>query len=257
MMQEEQLLSPFQIIVADDKKAIRTGLSYMIQRVSHEIEVLEAANGLEAWNFIQLTPHVRMAFVDIRMPGLDGLQLCEKIRLEGKNIKVVIVSAYREFDYARQALRYGVSDYLLKPVNPTDVVHLVKNTLTTYQERSTKTLTEDDRQARLVIEQVRKWVHDHLDQDITLADLAEKFHYTPNYLSALFKKQIGKGFLDYLADCRMQRATHLLKDPALRMSQIAVQVGYTNARAFSIAFRKTCGTTPTEYREHYGIDSVE
>jgi two-component system response regulator YesN len=68
----------------------------------------------------------------------------------------------------------------------------------------------------------------------------------------LFKKEIGIGFQEYLLDCRMQRARHLLQDPALRISDIAQQVGYTNPKAFSIAFRKACSIPPTEYREMRG-----
>lgn len=106
------------------------------------------------------------------------------------------------------------------------------------------------------VEYVRDWIHRHLDQDITLAELAEKLHYTPNYLSMLFKRETGKGFQEYLADCRLQRAALLLKDPSLRMIEIAQQVGYTNAKAFSIAFRKSYSLTPTEYREQHGIKSI-
>jgi two-component system, response regulator YesN len=109
-----------------------------------------------------------------------------------------------------------------------------------------------EKQERLLIEQVRIWIHDHLHQDITLLDLSHQFHYSVNYLSMLFKKEIGTGFQEYVLACRMQRAKHLLLDPALRISDIAQQVGYTNPKAFSIAFRKMCGIPPTECRELRG-----
>ncbi|HEU5384031.1 MAG TPA: AraC family transcriptional regulator, partial [Ktedonobacteraceae bacterium] len=108
------------------------------------------------------------------------------------------------------------------------------------------------KQERLLIEQVRLWIHDHLHQDLTLLDLSLQFHYSVNYLSMLFKKEIGTGFQEYVLACRMQRAKHLLLDPALRISDIAQQVGYTNPKAFSIAFRKTYGIPPTECREMRG-----
>jgi transcriptional regulator GlxA family with amidase domain len=71
----------------------------------------------------------------------------------------------------------------------------------------------------------------------------------------LFKKEIRTSFQEYLLDCRMQRAKHLLLDPTLRISGIAQQVGYTNPKAFSIAFHEACGIPPTEYREMRGRGS--
>nr|HET6903281.1 helix-turn-helix transcriptional regulator [Ktedonobacteraceae bacterium] len=90
---------------------------------------------------------------------------------------------------------------------------------------------------------------------VTLLDLSRRFHYSVSYISMLFKKEIGTGFQEYLFDCRMQRAKHLLLDPTLRISHIAQQVGYTNPKAFSIAFHKACGIPPTDYRERRGRET--
>jgi YesN/AraC family two-component response regulator len=189
---------------------------------------------------------VQLAFIDIRMPGMDGLQICEKAHALHIPTKVVIISGFRDFEYARQALRYGVADYLLKPIHPSDVALHVREL---HVQETPEAESLKGRQERLVIDHVRSWIHHHLHEDITLNDLAEALGYTPNYLGALFKKETGKGFLEYLIDCRVQRARHLLLDPSLRITDIALQVGYTNAKAFSIAFRKVCNITPTEYRE--------
>jgi two-component system response regulator YesN len=232
------------VLVADDERLIRQGLQVLITRHYGELTVLEASNGQQCWDILSTEPRIRLAFVDIRMPELNGLQICEKMKLAGLPVKMVIISGFRDFEYARQALRYGVVDYLLKPVNPSDVLRLTQEAVMAPE------LTE--RQERLVIEQIRKWIHDHLHEDLTLLDLSQKFHYSVSYVSMLFKKEIGIGFQEYLLDCRMQRAKHLLRDPALRISDIAQQVGYTNPKAFSISFRKACGIPPTEYREMRG-----
>ena len=54
--------------------------------------------------------------IDIQMPGFNGLEVIGKMREQKKNIQFIIISGYSQFEYARQALRYGVKDYLLKPV---------------------------------------------------------------------------------------------------------------------------------------------
>jgi two-component system response regulator YesN len=245
---EQKQEQTHRVLVADDERAIRQGLQVLITRYYRELIVLEASNGQECWDLLSAEPEIRLAFVDIRMPEVNGLQICEKVKTAGLPVKIVIISGFRDFDYARQALRYGVVDYLLKPVNPVDVLHLVREAVTV--PLLAPALTE--RQERLVIEQIRKWIHDHLHEDITLLDLSQRFHYSASYLSMLFKKEIGTGFQEYLLDCRIQRAKHLLLDPALRISDIAQQVGYTNPKAFSISFHKVCGFPPTEYREMRG-----
>lgn len=238
----------FRVLVADDERVIRQGLQVLITRHYRELTVLEASNGRECWDILSTESQIRLAFVDIRMPEINGLQICEKVKMAELPVKIVIISGFRDFDYARQALRYGVVDYLLKPVNPSDVLRLIHEAV--MAPLFAPELSE--RQERLVIEQIRKWIHDHLHEDMTLIDLSLRFHYSASYVSTLFKKEIGTGFQEYLLDCRMQRAKHLLLDPALRISEIAQQVGYTNPKAFSIAFRKVCGIPPTEYREMRG-----
>ncbi len=250
-MDQKQVLS-HRVLVADDERVTRQGLQVLITRHYRELTVLEASNGQECWDILSTEPQIRLAFVDIRMPEINGLQICEKMKMAGLPVKIVIISGFRDFEYARQALRYGVVDYLLKPVNPSDVLRLVHEAVTTPLLASELT----KRQERLVIEQIRKWIHDHLHGDITLLDLSQRFHYSVSYLSMLFKKEIGTGFQEYLLDCRMQRAKHLLLDPALRISHIAQQVGYTNPKAFSIAFHKACGIPPTEYREMRGRETT-
>ena len=241
-----------QILVADDERVIRQGLQVLLARYYRELTVLEASNGQDCWDILRTEPQVRLAFIDIRMPEINGLQICEKVKTAGLPVKIVIISGFRDFEYAHQALRYGVVDYLLKPVNPSDVLRLVHEAV--MLPSLAPELTE--KQERLIIEQIRKWIHDHLHEDITLLDLSRRFHYSVSYISMLFKKEIGTGFQEYLLDCRMQRAKHLLLDPALRISHIAQQVGYTNPKAFSIAFHKACGTPPTEYREMRGRETI-
>jgi two-component system response regulator YesN len=246
-MEQKRELAP-RILIADDERMIRQGLQVLITRHYRELTILEGSNGQQCWDILRAEPQIRLAFVDVRMPEIDGLQVCEKIKMAGLLVKVAIISGFRDFDYARQALRYGVADYLLKPVNPSEVLRLVHEAVLV----SPLATDLNEKQESLLIEQVRTWIHDHLHEDITLLDLSQRFHYSVSYISMLFKKQIGTGFQEYLLDCRVQRAKHLLLDPALRISDIARQVGYTNPKAFSIAFHKACGIPPTEYRELRG-----
>ncbi len=246
------------VLVVDDEKSIRTGMGFLIRSNFQHVNVLEASNGVEAFECIKKLEHKPvLVILDIRMPGMDGLKLCECMKEEGVSIKTAILSGYRDFDYAREAIRFGVADYLLKPVNPSDIIRLVKESIRENADDKKEHDFGDIRQVQQIVEKVRSWIHDHLDQEITLQEISNDLHYTPNYLSTLFKKVIGKGFQEYLIECRMRRARHLLKEPAYKIYEICGRVGYNNSKAFSIAFRKEYGITPTEFRKGLGINNED
>ena len=111
------------ILIVDDEAIIRKGLRKIISRFGFEFEVVgEAENANEALDYIEtVSPDV--IITDIKMPEMDGIELTAKISelnrssKSGMNIKCIILSGYGEFSYAKEALKYGVSEYILKPVN--------------------------------------------------------------------------------------------------------------------------------------------
>lgn len=250
----------YTVFIVDDEKSIRTGLGYLIRSSFRNVDIVEAANGVEAMDKLHKLPYGSqpvLMVIDIRMPGMDGLALCKKMKDEQIVMKTAFISGYKDFEYAQQAIRYGVSDYLLKPVNPSDILRLVSDAVVEVQKCGEEAAFANTGEAQQVAEAVRAWIHDHLDRDITLLQVADGLHYSPNYLSTLFKRVIGKGFQEYLTECRLKRARHLLKDPTLRVYEICRDVGYTNAKAFSVAFRRAYGITPTEYRNSINSDDSQ
>lgn len=106
---------PIPVVIADDEASIRNGLKSSIHSMDLNMEVLGAAkNGIEAWELIlALKPEI--VVTDIRMPGLDGLDLMKKCRENHLDIAFIILSGYDDFTYAQTAIRYGAKAYVLKP----------------------------------------------------------------------------------------------------------------------------------------------
>ncbi|OPA79184.1 hypothetical protein BVG16_08800 [Paenibacillus selenitireducens] len=106
----------YHIVVAEDEHWLRSELTEMIERIGGGFTVIgEAVDGEDAWNMLhELWPSILIT--DIRMPRKDGMELLRNMDDAGLPIVSIIISGYDEFDYARQAVRYGVSEYLLKPV---------------------------------------------------------------------------------------------------------------------------------------------
>lgn len=106
------------LLVVEDELYAREALVRQIQKydTSHIFEIFQAANGADGWEIFQKVDP-ELVLTDIRMPKMDGLQLLEQIREDGCRTKVIILSAYSDFEYARSALANGAFDYLLKPIN--------------------------------------------------------------------------------------------------------------------------------------------
>ncbi|WP_214629079.1 response regulator transcription factor [Paenibacillus agaridevorans] len=106
----------YRILVVDDEPMIRKGLEKLIsQTASAEVIVETAENGADALDRIQAN-RPDFVFTDIRMPRMDGLELCKHIRENDSSIDVVVVSGYSDFEYAQKCVSYGVKEYILKPV---------------------------------------------------------------------------------------------------------------------------------------------
>lgn len=104
------------VLVVEDEKMIRQGLAAMIRRAPTPTEtVLEAKNGLQALEILQSQP-VDLLVTDIRMPGMDGIELVARTKSLPHIPLAIVVSGYDDFHYAVEMLRSGVRDYLLKPV---------------------------------------------------------------------------------------------------------------------------------------------
>lgn len=106
-----------QVLIVDDEENIREGLKYLIDWEANGYSVMGTAkNGEEAY-YICRKKQVDIVLTDIRMPVMDGLMLSKKLYEEMCDIVVIIMSAYKDFSYAQEAIRYHVQSYILKPIN--------------------------------------------------------------------------------------------------------------------------------------------
>lgn len=105
------------ILIVDDEPMIRMGLEKLIRQSPEgtRYRIRTAGDGEEALRLIA-EEQPDYLFTDIRMPKLDGLELCRRLAEAGTDIQMVVVSGYGDFEYARKSMSYGVREYVLKPV---------------------------------------------------------------------------------------------------------------------------------------------
>ncbi len=111
----------YRVLIADDEKIERDGIKFLLSQEEGEFEIHEASNGKQALNILK-SQGIDFLLTDIKMPHMDGLELAGKVSQENPELPIVIFSGYSDFSFAQEAMRYGVKDYVLKPVDP-DTFH--------------------------------------------------------------------------------------------------------------------------------------
>lgn len=124
----------WKVIVVEDNEIVRESICKKIPWSSLEIEISSSfKDGKSAWDYMQ-EKHVDLVISDIVMPLMSGIDLAQNIFKNELSIKIILISAYNEFEYAKNAIRFGVSAYVTKPVEHDDLVGKVKETLHEIEE---------------------------------------------------------------------------------------------------------------------------
>lgn len=116
----------YKLLIVDDDAIIRKGLSKLIDWEEHHFDMVAyAPDGEKAWEIIQ-NQEVNIVVSDIKMPFMDGIELLEKVQENYPDIRVILLTGYEDFEYARQAIKYKAFDYLLKPVDGQQLLETVQ-----------------------------------------------------------------------------------------------------------------------------------
>jgi two-component system response regulator YesN len=190
------------VLIADDEERICQLILALGEWQKLGLEVVGTAqNGPDALHLVRtLLPDILIT--DIRMPGCDGLKVVEEARKVLPELEVIVISGYAQFDYAQTAIRYGVGEYLLKPINRDALHHSLEKMVARCQRRlkeetDIETLLESRDDDRLHLRQ--KLVHDLLAGRLE-ADTPEGLSRTYHFAASQAGCQILLVKLDYAPD---------------------------------------------------------
>ncbi|WP_093987683.1 response regulator transcription factor [Massiliimalia timonensis] len=272
------------IMLVDDEHLIRAGLKSTIEKISAEYQIVaEAANGYEAKEKISFC-QPDIVVLDIKMPGISGIELGEWIKKNYPEKYIVFLSGYAEFSFVQSAIRLGAVDYILKPTRKEQVeTVLQKIREQIYKKQNREAYTDllvcqnnqlypkKDRleeygicifEEILVVKNVTyravEYINRHYAQNISLIHLSENLFINQTYLSELFKKETHIPFAVYGTITRLEHARVLiLNDPHLKVYEIAQMVGMEDSKYFSQVFKKYLGVKPSEYRAVFQTENNE
>ncbi len=257
------------VLIADDEQLERRALHGILSSLEgYELELLEAVNGRQAVLAAEAAP-VDLAFLDIRMPGLDGLQAAHELRKLCPDIHIVFVTAFGQFDYAREAIRLGVDEYLVKPASAEEVrrtamsiigrirVKMQRGDIASWPEAPLALSdsggvdaagVEAARHSSGTVERALEYMQAHLAENLSLADVAAAVGSAPSHLSRLFSRHGGDTFVHAFCRLRISVAKELLRSGRYRVKEVCSMVGFNDQAYFSRVFRKYEGVSPADYR---------
>lgn len=140
------------IVIVEDEIRIREGVEKLIKRIPNEYEmIVTAENGEEGLQII-LEHQQEIVITDIKMPKIDGIEMLTRLKEIGKMPKVIVLSAYSEFEYARQAIKLGVSEYILKPISVVEFTNSLKSLCQQIQDEKENSILNKE-SLKFIVEQ--------------------------------------------------------------------------------------------------------
>ena len=244
----------YRVMLIDDEASARKLMRASLNWESLDMEVVgEAASGIEAINVIDdMKPDI--AFVDISMPFMNGIEFTEVATKRYPNLVIIIMTALDQFEYARKCVSLPVFEYMLKPMvraEVTEVLERVKTRLDgrkKHEDREYDSDMEDGSEIEASsIEQIKKYIEEnYTDSKINLTSVAQTFGFSSSYLSRKFKQETGKNFVEFLTECRMKAAMKLAQSN-MKMFNASNEVGIPDPNYFGRCFKKYTGMSYSEY----------
>lgn len=247
------------VLVVDDEQLILLGIKKILEKTEAvHCEVQTASNAAAA---LEALEHFAadLLITDISMPRMNGLELVREVKHRDLCRQFLILSGFSEFEYAQQALRAGVADYLLKPVNPEELRQAVveaahragqQGELDYLRAYAPYFSHADSEAVPYPLQKLVAYIRSHYREAVSLAALSELSGWSEGYICSQFKKEWGIGYMDLVNELRLKESLYLLlyRDD-LTVKEIAGQVGYLTERQLFRLFKKTLSMTPLQIRD--------
>ena len=245
-------MTPHKVLLVEDEYLVRELIKRIINGYGEDFEIIgEASSAVEALDSLdEDVPDIIVT--DINMPIIDGITMSSRVRSLYPDIKIVIVSGHDDFNYAQRAIKLGVSDYILKPINEDNLMRSLFNVRKKLCKETRQPIPEQGHSPAAsseLMRKIEKYIHDNLASDeLSLAGTAKEFCFNASYLSRVFKQRAGISFREYINKARIAKAHEHLSEPDTKAYEIGSMVGIKDPNYFSTLFKKYTGTTITQYR---------
>ena len=271
----------YRVLLVDDEQIERMALAKKIDRYyGDKVDIYHAVNGREA---VAMCGEQKndIVIMDISMPEMNGVMAAKYIRKMDDECSIIFLSAYDDFEYARNAIKVRALDYLLKPCDMNDLLAVMDTALqkldkenvfngnsisgkeqnketeicgsnanNVRENRPKRTDNVRNTDEQTTIKYLKEYVENNYIYDISMQEAAEEMGYSDAYFSKLFKQYFNQNFTAYLTEYRIKKAKELLSNTNHSIKDISRMVGYTDSNYFAKIFKRLVGEIPSKYREN-------
>lgn len=253
------------ILVVEDETNIREGIVSILQtNLNIPFKLKSCADSAQALSVSEAF-YPDVVITDIVMPDMNGLELIGRLRAKELCTNFIILSGHDNFSYAQQAIRYGVVDYLLKPLDKEQLLEIIQRIYETLhseasQKQTARPFTDlayfewdlDVTSMPSSLQRIINYVKKNYMKDISLQTISEELFFHTSYISSLINKYTGHSFTYLLDYIRIRKAVELLLDePDMSIAEVSDLVGYTNERRLYASFQKRLNMTPGDLRNKF------
>ena len=228
------------ILLVDDDSIFRSEFKDYFE----EYGIAEASNGIEALAIIKRPNEIDLVILDVRMSGMNGIEVLSQIRKLAPHMRIVIITGYGSKDVIVEALRGQADDYIEKTMDLDDMKQVIEKFLDTKRGQPGNEAID----LKEKVKRVKSYLERNALKHVTLKEAAQTVCLSQKYLSRVFKEQLGVGFNDYKLKLKIAEAKNLLAHSGYTVYQIADKLGYVNPESFMKQFRIITKLTPTEFR---------
>lgn len=239
----------WKVIAADDERYIREALQKLIDWEKMNCCLVAVAG--DGQELIEAAEEKRpdIIITDIRMPVMDGLEVCRYVYETCQEAQVILLTAHSEFEYARTAIRYNVCEYVLKVSIIEELPKAVEKAVRELEKGRCEMEKEKGEETGNLYLQMEQYIEQNYQSRITLDEIASALHANGSYLSRLYKNKTGKNLFDAILDRRMETARQYLIHTDMKTYEISKSVGIEDSGYFSKMFKKKTGISPKEFRK--------
>lgn len=236
------------VLIVDDDSLICENVKSKLSRIVSRNQLkCKTANSVADAKLMIQQEEPDILITDLNMPGISGLTLIKYVKNECPNVKIYVLSGYDDYQLVREAFLNGAQDYLLKPMDLEELRKKVVENEVRQQDLFTKEVDCFEMEAALL------FIQKNLMRNLTMNEVANSIAMSYNYFSKRFKEYTGCSFPEYINIRRIELSKTYLKDPSLKISEIAYKLGYNSASTFSKTFKKYEKCYPADYRKLYGM----
>ena len=256
------------LLVDDEEQCVEALKEKIDWRKLGVTYTFEAYNAFQAREIME-REDISLILCDIEMPGESGLEFISSVRekadLGGENIECIILTCYPDYKFMRKAMQIGCNDYLIKPLDTeemTEVLQKAVNKINRKFQNDEKEKSLLNNEAKnscseshqsIIDKKVIPYIKEHFSEALTVTEIADYAALNSQYMMRIFKKQTGISVLEYVTQCRMEKAKELLKNTDWNNELISENLGYASSGYFIKLFKKTFGVTPREFRKNKNV----